>query len=78
MLSVAIEDYSLDISQCQVVLMSQPDKSPNLSYQASDFVFQSILVTSPSKNKLPLKFESDLVRFVYVCACAYIPTNNLK
>ncbi|XP_065890032.1 pleckstrin homology domain-containing family G member 5-like isoform X2 [Dysidea avara] len=57
-LSAVTEDFSLDLSQCQVVLLSQPDKSLNLSYQASDFVFQSVLVISSTKNKLPLTFHS--------------------
>jgi len=56
-LSAVTEDYNLDVSQCQVVLLSQPDKLLILSYQASEFAFQTILVTSPPKKKSSLAFQ---------------------
>ena len=56
-LSAVTEDCNLDVSQCRVVLLSQPNELPILSNQASKFAFQSILVTSTPKKKLSLTFQ---------------------
>jgi len=74
-LSAITQDYNLDVSQCQVVLLSQPDESLHLSHQASDFAFRSILVTSPTKKKLPQPFDTESVSvcaYVHIQVC-YIP-----
>lgn len=43
------DQHGLDLSQCQVVLLSQPDVLPNLGRPAVEFANQSVLVLSPTR-----------------------------
>lgn len=49
-LSTVTDKYGVDLSQCQVVLLSQPDILPDLSHQAVEFANQSILILSPTRR----------------------------
>ena len=55
------EENGVDLSMCQVVLLSQPDVIPDLSHQAVEFANQSILILSPTKRIVCAEPETETV-----------------
>ena len=55
------DDHGVDLSLCQVVLLSQPDILPNLSRQAVEFANQSILILSPTRRNACTETDTETV-----------------
>lgn len=49
-LTTVTEDYGVDLLKCQVISVSQPDISPDLSCPATDVSNQSFLIISSSQH----------------------------
>ena len=44
------DDYGVELSKCQIVLLSQPDVMPDLDCPVADYAKQSLLIISPSRH----------------------------
>ena len=55
------DEHGVDLSLCQVVLLSQPDILPDLSCQASESANQSILILSPAKRNASNEPDTETV-----------------
>ena len=49
-LTTVTKDYGVDLSKCQIVALSQPDVSPDISSPATNFANQSFLIVASSRH----------------------------
>ena len=49
-LTTVMEDYGVDLSKCQVVLLSQPDMLPDFNCPATNFANQSFLIIASLRH----------------------------
>ena len=66
-LSTITDENGVDLSLCQVVLLSQPDVLPNLSRQAAEFANQSILILSPTRHNASTETVSTRLAITLYC-----------
>lgn len=77
-LSTVTDEHGLDLSLCQVVLLSQPDVLPSLNRRAADFANQSILILSPTRQNTTTETDNPAHPATVHQCIAYFSCYGLK